>query len=55
MNAPDKAPLLARPAPEFQHFKVTPCTPNICGLVKELHLSALHVDSAAELQQALWH
>ena len=55
MNAPEKALPLARPAPEFRRFEVTPCTPHVGGLVEGLHLSALDDDSAAELRQALWH
>lgn len=43
------------PAPEFKHFKVTPCTPTIGGTIEGMHLSELTDESAAELRSALWH
>ena len=50
MNAKTK-----RPAPEFKHFTVVPCTPTIGGTIEGIHLSELTDESAAELRTALWH
>lgn len=55
MNAPLPAHALARPAPEFTRFTVTPCTPQIGGVIEGLHLSALDDTVADELRRALWH
>jgi taurine dioxygenase len=44
-----------RPAPEFKHFRITPCTPTIGGTIEGMHLTELTEESAAELRTALWH
>ena len=47
MNPVNQSPVL--PEREFQHFKVTPVTPVIGGMLEGLHLSELNDESAADL------
>ena len=52
MNPVNEIPVL--PEREFEHFKVTPVTPVIGGLIEGMHLSELNDASAKELREALW-